>query len=188
MSKLIFLYSSMNAGKSTALLQVAHNYRSLHQNVLLFTAEVDNRYGIGRVTSRLGLQEPAETFRPETDMAKEIRSKRTPKLGCVLVDEAQFLTGQQVRDLHAFAHTEGVPVMCYGLRTDFMGRPFEGASWLLALADRLDTLRTLCPCGKAASMTIRIDEKGRRVREGQVVSIGGEDQYRAVCGNCYYLD
>lgn len=186
MSKMYFRYSSMNAGKTTALLQVAHNYESLGQSVLVFTAKIDDRYGVGKVTSRLGVGRDAAVFDESTSFVKEILLREEALPACVLVDEAQFLTEGQVRSLHEIAACHGVPVICYGLRTDFQGNPFPGASALLALADALEELRTVCKCGKKASFNMRIDAEGRRVTEGQSVEIGGNDRYVAVCPRCFY--
>ncbi|MES2048335.1 MAG: thymidine kinase, partial [Pseudomonadota bacterium] len=147
MAKLYFRYSAMNAGKSTALLQVAHNYEEQGQKVRLFTASIDNRYGVGKVTSRLGPQREAEVFDAEFNFLNEI-----PQVNCVLVDEAQFLTPAQVRQLHQLAQVHGVPVICYGIRSDFVGEPFPGSTYLLTLADDIEELKNICACGKKATM------------------------------------
>lgn len=183
MAKLYFRYSAMNAGKSTALLQVAHNYEEQGQNVLLYTAAIDNRYGTGVVTSRLGPQRQAQVFDKNFDFLQHVQ-----KVSCLLVDEAQFLTAEQVRQLHQLAQVKNVPVICYGLRTDFLGQPFEGSAWLLALADDLEELKNICACGKKATMNVRIDAQGQRMREGEQVGIGGNEQYRQVCGRCFYSE
>src|SRR5688572_31639919 len=140
MAKLYFRYAAMNAGKSTNLLQVAHNYEERGQQVIMYTAALDDRAGHGVVSSRLGVQRPTKTFTPETSFAEAFRSKPA----CILVDEAQFLTPDQVQELHRLAHTERVPVICYGLRTDFLGAGFPGAVRLLALADALEEIKTIC--------------------------------------------
>jgi thymidine kinase len=171
----------MNAGKSTALLQVAHNYEEQGQKVKLYTAAIDDRYGVGRVTSRLGPQRDVDVFRPETDFLAE-----APAVSCILVDEAQFLSPEQVRQLHQVAQVRGVPVICYGLRSDFRGEPFPGSAYLLALADDIEEIKNICTCGKKATMNIRVDENGERIREGEQVSIGGNDRYRQACGRCFY--
>ncbi len=171
----------MNAGKSTAMLQVAHNYEEQGQKVQLYTAVIDDRHGIGRVTSRLGPQRQVDTFDPMTNFLDS-----APFVACVLIDEAQFLTTFQVQQLHQLAQVKGVPVICYGLRTDFRGEPFPGSTYLLALADDIEELKNICTCGKKATMNIRVDDKGRRVREGEQVSIGGNDHYRQACGRCFY--
>ena len=171
MAKLYFRYSAMNAGKSTALLQVAHNYEEQGQQVRLYTAAIDSRYGVGRVTSRLGPQRQVDIFHADTNL---------------LVDEAQFLSTAQVQQLHQLAQVKGVPVICYGLRTDFKGEPFPGSAYLLALADDIEELKNICTCGKKATMNIRVDEQGHRIKEGEQISIGGNESYRQACGRCFY--
>jgi thymidine kinase len=136
----------MNAGKSTALLQVAHNYEEQGQQVRLFTAAIDSRYGLGKVTSRLGPQRNVETFDAGHDFLADV-----PQVACVLIDEAQFLSTAQVQQLHQLAQVRGVPVICYGLRSDFRGEPFPGSAYLLALADDIEELKNICTCGKKAT-------------------------------------
>ncbi len=186
MAKLYFRYSAMNAGKSTALLQVAHNYEEQGQKVQLFTAAIDNRYGRGRITSRLGAQRDAEVFDATTDFATFNSARPEGPVACVLVDEAQFLTPSQVQALHKLAQVRGTPVICYGLRTDFRGKPFAGSTQLLALADDIEEIKNICTCGKKATMNIRVDANGHRVTSGEQISIGGNDQYRQACGRCFY--
>ena len=181
MAKLYFRYSAMNAGKSTSLLQVAHNYEEQGQKVKLYTARIDNRYGVGKITSRLGPQRQTDLFDPDTNFLEH-----TPEVACVLVDEAQFLSTAQVQQLHQLAQVRGVPVICYGLRSDFRGAPFPGSAYLLALADDIEEIKNICTCGKKATMNIRVDAEGRRIREGEQVSIGGNESYRQVCGRCFY--
>ena len=171
----------MNAGKSTALLQVAHNYEEQGQQVALYTAAIDDRYGVGLITSRLGPQRQVEVFSAETNFLDE-----APRVGCVLVDEAQFLSTAQVQQLHQLAQVRGVPVICYGLRSDFRGEPFPGSAYLLALADDIEEIKNICTCGKKATMNIRVDAQGRRIKEGEQVSIGGNESYRQACGRCFY--
>ncbi len=171
----------MNAGKSTALLQVAHNYEEQGQKVKLYTAAIDDRYGLGRVTSRLGPQRDVDIFDAATDFLVDV-----PKVACVLVDEAQFLSSDQAKQLHQLAQVKGVPVICYGLRSDFRGEPFPGSAYLLALADDIEELKNICTCGKKATMNIRVDENGVRIKEGEQVSIGGNEAYRQACGRCFY--
>ena len=183
MSKLYFRHAAMNAGKSTYLLQVAHNYESHGKLVVLVTAALDNRTAQGVISSRLGISRPARVFEADTSF-EVLLSDVAPD--CVLVDEAQFLTATQVRELHRYAHATGVPVICFGLRSDFRGEPFEGAAWLLALADDLEEIKTICACSRKASMNVRIDAQGRRVREGAQVLIGAEEAYRSVCPRCFY--
>ncbi|MEC5160271.1 MULTISPECIES: thymidine kinase [unclassified Janthinobacterium] len=181
MAKLYFRYSAMNAGKSTALLQVAHNYEEQGQAVRLYTAAIDSRYGVGRVTSRLGPQREVDVFDADTDFLADL-----PKVACVLVDEAQFLATRQAQQLHQLAQVKGVPVICYGLRSDFMGEPFPGSAYLLALADDIEELKNICTCGKKATMNIRVDEHGKRIKVGEQISIGGNERYRQACGRCFY--
>ena len=171
----------MNAGKSTALLQVAHNYEEQGQQVKLYTAAIDNRYGVGLITSRLGPQREVATFDGGTDFLAA-----APSVSCVLVDEAQFLSKEQVQQLHQLAQVRGVPVICYGLRSDFRGDPFPGSAYLLALADDIEEIKNICTCGKKATMNVRVDSEGRRIREGEQVSIGGNESYRQACGRCFY--
>ncbi len=180
-AKLYFRYSAMNAGKSTAMLQVAHNYEEQGQAVRLYSAAIDNRFGVGLVTSRLGPQREVDVFDAGTDFLATI-----PKVACVLIDEAQFLSTAQVQQLHQLAQVKGVPVICYGLRTDFRGDPFPGSAYLLALADDIEELKNICSCGKKATMNIRVDQDGKRVKEGEQVSIGGNESYRQACGRCFY--
>ncbi len=193
MSKLYFRYAAMNAGKSTALLQAAHNYEERGMRVRLFTAALDQRSGLGIVASRLGLQRQVETFGPDTLFDAAWLEDGTPggregPVACVLIDEAQFLTPEQVRQLHRLAHQHPVPVMCYGLRSDFRGEGFPGALALLTLADVLEEMKTICACARKANMNLRIDASGRPVREGEQVLIGGNDRYRAVCPSCFYSE
>ncbi len=197
MAKLYFRFAAMNAGKSTALLQAAHNYEERGMRVRLFTAAHDDRTGTGVIGSRLGLQRQVETFGPDTvfDAAvlegpghHEGHEGQPGRTACMLIDEAQFLTPAQVRQLHRLAHTTRLPVICYGLRSDFRGEAFPGALALLTLADDLEEMKTICACGRKASMNMRIDAQGRRVLEGEQVLIGGNDRYRAVCPGCFYSE
>lgn len=183
MAKLFFRYAAMNAGKSTALLQVAYNYEERGHRVRLFTAQVDDRYGRGQITSRLGPHREAELFQPETDFLALFHAGE--KVACILIDEAQFLQKTQVWALHELAHLHNVPVICYGLRTDFQGELFSGSASLLALADEMDEMKTICDCGRKATMNMRVDANNRKVTEGQQVEIGGNARYRSVCGRCF---
>ena len=185
MSKLYFRYAAMNAGKSTALLQAAYNYEERGMRVRLFTAAMDNRTGVGTVGSRLGLQRPVETFGPDTVFDREGLGAG---VACVLIDEAQFLAPEQVRQLHRLAHRGGPPIICYGLRSDFRGNAFPGAAALLTLADDLEEMKTICACARKASMNLRVDDNGLRVKEGEQVVIGGNERYRAVCPTCFYAE
>ena len=183
MSKLYFRYAAMNAGKSTSLLQAAHNYEERGMKVRIFTAAQDDRAGYGVVGSRLGLQRQAEAFGADTVFDAQWLGAG---VACLLIDEAQFLTPVQVRQLHRLAHRHRVPVLCYGLRSDFRAEAFPGAAALLTLADSLEELKTICACARKASMNLRVDAQGRRVREGEQVMIGGNESYRAVCPRCFY--
>ncbi|MBV8299887.1 MAG: thymidine kinase [Candidatus Eremiobacteraeota bacterium] len=187
MAKLYFRYSAMNAGKSTALLQVAHNYGEHGRAVWIYTSALDHRFGVGIVTSRLGPRRRATTFDDATDFYAEIAGAGED-LACVLVDEAQFLTPGQVRQLHRVAHVLGVPVICYGIRSDFLGEPFPGSAYLLTLADSVEELKTVCACGKKATMNVRIDERGKRITEGAQIAIEGDARYIQQCGACFYTD
>lgn len=184
MAKLYFRYSAMNAGKSTALLQVAHNYEENGRRVAIYTAEIDNRYGVGVVTSRLGPQRAVETFDENTDFFA--RFQRDRDLSCVLVDEAQFLSPLQVRQLHRVAHVLNIPVICYGIRSDFLGEPFPGSAYLLALADSIEEVKNICACGKKATMNVRVDERGSRITTGDQIAIEGTVRYVQMCGKCFY--
>jgi thymidine kinase len=190
MAKLYFRYAAMNAGKSTALLQAAYNYEERGMAVVLLTAELDSRSGVGMVSSRLGLAREAVTFSASHSMAERIahaqQAQWTPKLSCVLIDEAQFLTPAQVQALHRWAHAFDIPVMCYGLRSDFLGNAFAGAATLLVLADDIEEMKTICECGKKASMNARFSDSGERIREGEQVLIGGNGRYRGLCPDCFY--
>lgn len=189
MSKLYFRYAAMNAGKSTALLQVAHNYEERGMRVLLFTAAHDDRVGAGRIGSRLGLVREAATFGTGTTFdAPGLRELAGGALACLLIDEAQFLSPEQVRQLHRMAHVDDVPVICWGLRSDFRGEAFAGSAALLTLADEVEEMKSICACARKATMNIRIDAEGRRVQQGAQVEIGGNERYRAVCPACFYAD
>lgn len=172
----------MNAGKSTVLLQASHNYRERGMHTLLLTAALDNRVGVGTIGSRIGLEAEAETFAEGDDLFDRVqRAHDKTQLNCVLVDEAQFLSEDQVWQLCRVADRLGVPVMCYGLRTDFQGKLFPGSSTLLALADTLREIRTICWCGRKATMVVRQDGEGRVIDEGDQVAIGGEESYVSLC-------
>lgn len=182
MAKLYFYYASMNAGKSTTLLQADFNYRERGMATMLWTAGVDDRAGAGRIASRIGLAADAHGFSAETDLFAEIVARiDAGSLACVLVDEAQFLSRPQVLDLARVCDELGVPVLCYGLRTDFRGELFEGSAALLALADILVELKAVCECGAKATMNLRIDAQGEPVGEGEQTAIGGNERYVALC-------
>lgn len=182
MAKLYFYYSSMNAGKSTTLLQADFNYRERGMETMLWTAALDDRYGQGYVTSRIGLKADAHKFDPETDLWGAITNENDQrKLACVMVDEAQFLSREQVLQLARIADEAGIPVLCYGLRTDFAAELFQGSAALLGLADSLVELKAVCHCGRKSTMNLRVDGEGRAVIDGQQTEIGGNDRYIAMC-------
>jgi len=182
MAKLYFYYSSMNAGKSTALLQSSYNYRERGMNTLVLAPQLDDRYGNGKVTSRIGIEADARSFVPEDDLLAlvEARNKHS-QLHCVLIDEAQFLTKEQVFQLGEVTDKMNIPVLAYGLRTDFQGEPFEGSKYLLAWSDNLKELKAICDCGSKATMVVRFDEGGNAITEGSQIEIGGNDRYVSMC-------
>ena len=182
MAKLYFYYASMNAGKSTTLLQADFNYRERGMATMLWTAALDDRYDVGAITSRIGLSAEAHRFTPETDLRAAVlaRHAETP-LACVLVDEAQFLARDQVLGLAALADEDNIPVVTYGLRTDFAAQLFPGSAALLGLADALVELKGVCACGRKATMNLRVDGAGRAVLDGVQTEVGGNDRYVALC-------
>lgn len=182
MAKLYFYYSAMNAGKSTTLLQSSFNYREQGMRTLLWSAAIDDRYGQGYITSRIGLTEAASLFHEDDDLFALTRANHEHKpLSCVLVDEAQFLTKAQVWQLTNIADQLGIAVLCYGIRTDFQGNLFSGSQWLLAWADEIQELKTICHCGRKATMVVRTDAKGQVIREGSQIEIGGNERYVSLC-------
>ncbi|WP_427834087.1 thymidine kinase [Actinobacillus pleuropneumoniae] len=182
MAKLYFYYSSMNAGKSTTLLQSSYNYQERGMNTLVYTAAIDDRYGIGKVSSRIGISQEALLFQSDTNLFNEIElAHQTETLHCILIDEAQFLTKAQVYQLTNVVDKLKIPVLCYGLRTDFQAELFEGSQYLLAWADELQELKTICDCGRKAHFVIRMNEKGEAVADGDQIQIGGNDKYLSVC-------
>jgi len=182
MAKLYFYYSSMNAGKSTALLQSSYNYKERGMNTLVLAPQFDDRFGVGKVTSRIGIETEAITFRSDTDLYALIEAGNSDDpLHCVLIDEAQFLTREQVFALGEVTDNLHIPVLAYGLRTDFQGEPFEGSKYLLAWADNLKELKAICHCGSKATMVLRLDGDGNAVTEGSQVEIGGNDRYISMC-------
>lgn len=182
MAKLYFYYSAMNAGKTTTLLQSAHNYRERGMRVAILTPRLDDRAGTGVVASRIGLRADAVAFERDDDLERRIRDDIVVngKLDCVLVDEAQFLTRAQVWQLSEVVDALRIPVLCYGLRTDFRGELFEGSQYLLAWADEMSEIKTICHTGKKATMTVRVDEQGRALQDGPQVEIGGNERYVSV--------
>lgn len=181
MAKLYFYYASMNAGKSSSLLQADFNYRERGMRTMVWTAELDTR-SAGMVQSRIGLEADAHLYTPTTDLWAEVMAASPQaRLDCVLVDEAQFLTRDQVWQLARLADEGGIPVLCYGLRTDFQGELFPGSAMLLGIADALVELKAVCHCGRKATMNLRVDASGAPVRHGQQTEIGGNDRYVALC-------
>jgi len=182
MAKLYFYYSAMNAGKTTTLLQSAHNYHERGMRTLILTPQLDDRYGAGVVASRIGLRAPARIFAAEDDIEALVRADVAARgtLHCVLVDEAQFLSKRQVWQLTEVVDRQDIPVLAYGLRTDFRGELFAGSQYLLAWADSLTEIKTICHTGRKASMVVRVDEQGRALTQGPQVQIGGNERYVSV--------
>jgi thymidine kinase len=181
MAKLYFNYSSMNAGKTTVLLQSAHNYRERGMTPLLFTPKLDDRYGEGWIKSRIGLQSKATIFNAQDDLYEITREHlQHENIHCVLVDEAQFLNREQVYQLTDIVDSLNIPVLCFGLRTDFQGELFEGSTHLLAWADELAEIKTICHTGRKANMVVRVDDEGYALKEGAQVEIGGNERYVSV--------
>lgn len=187
MAKLYFYYAAMNAGKSTTLLQADYNYRERGMETMLWTAALDERAGAGTIGSRIALSAPANTFDEDIDLfeatGEELKKR---KLDCILVDEAQFLTQRHVLELCEVADTLRIPVLCYGLRTDFQGRLFPGSAALLALADSMVELKAVCECGRKATMNLRVDAEGHAVAAGEQTEIGGNDRYIALCRKHFF--
>lgn len=182
MAKLYFYYSSMNAGKSTSLLQSSYNYRERGMHTLVLAPIVDDRYGAGVVASRIGLKTDATIFDAQEDLLALVGGCHSQKkLSCVLVDEAQFLRRDQVFQLSEVCDKLDIPVLAYGIRTDFQGEPFEGSKYLLAWADNLKELKAICHCGRKATMVVRRDESGKAVTQGAQIEIGGNDRYESTC-------
>jgi thymidine kinase len=186
MAQLYFYYSAMNAGKSTALLQSSYNYQERGMRTLVWTAEIDDRFGSGKVSSRIGLSSPAKLYNSQTLLMHEITEEHQKKpVHCILVDECQFLTRDQVRELSDVVDYLDIPVLCYGLRTDFLGELFSGSQYLLAWADKLVELKSICHCGRKAGMVLRLDGNGKPFAEGEQVVIGGNERYLSVCRKHY---
>lgn len=182
-AKLHFYYSAMNAGKSTTLLQSSYNYQERGMDTLLFVPSIDTRYGLGKISSRIGLQAEAMIITQDFNLydytAKALQKNHN--IRCIMIDEAQFLTKHQIEQLSDITDQLNLPVLAYGLRTDFRGEPFAGSLYLLAWADILIEIKTICHCGKKATMNLRIDQEGRVVRTGEQIEIGGNERYMAVC-------
>lgn len=184
MSNLFFYYSAMNAGKTTMLLQSSYNYQERGMQTLLFTPDFDNRSEIGVIASRIGLKIKAFPFSRDFNFYEYVRQrleKPNHNIRCILIDEAHFLTKAQVKQLTHICDDLKLPVLCYGLRSDFQGEPFEGSKYLLILAEKLVELKTICFCGRKATMNLRVDKNGLPIREGAQVEIGGNDSYIAMC-------
>lgn len=189
MAKLYFYYSAMNAGKSTGLLQSSYNYKERGMETLLYVPKIDVRDGIGVISTRIGLQSNARIIYKTDNLMTDItyRMAEIPNIRCVLVDEAQFLTKQQVSQLALVTDELNVPVLAYGIRSDFLAEPFEGSLYLLAWADELIELKTICHCGRKATMNLRIDGQGRPVRVGEQIDVGGNERYVATCRRHFRL-
>lgn len=186
MAQLYFYYSAMNAGKSTTLLQSAFNYKERGMNPMILTAEIDNRFGEAQVSSRIGISAPAYVFNETTSILDLVASQHAnEKIDCVMIDESQFLTKKQVEQVCNLVDEYKIPVLCYGLRTDFRGELFQGAQYLLAWADKLIELKTVCHCGRKANMVLRLDSDHKAVKDGEQVEIGGNDRYESVCRKHY---
>ena len=189
MAKLFFYYSAMNAGKSTTLVQSSYNYRERGMDTLIFTPSIDNRFGDQIVSTRIGIQAPAISFDSNFDFWVFIKNslKNNTNIHCILIDEAQFLTKQQIWQLSDITDRLDLPVLTYGIRSDFQGEPFEGSIYLMALADQLIEIKTICHCGSKASMNMRIDENGHKIHKGEQVEIGGNDKYVSTCRKCFKI-
>ena len=187
MAALHFIYSTMNAGKSTALLQASHGYRERGLETMVFTSSKDDRYGESEVVSRVGLRSPAHTYSESDNFLKMVHDENEKhELSCILIDEAQFLTKDQVKQLGKIVDELKITVMAFGIRTDFQGELFEGSKYLLAWADKLKELRAVCHCGSKATMIVRVSEDGSIMRSGDQVEIGGNERYLSLCRKCFY--
>ena len=187
MAKLYFNYSSMNAGKSTMLLQANHNYSERGMNAQLYTSALDNRFGNDEITSRIGLKKKSNIFTKDTNIFEEIALQHKALfVDCLLIDEAQFLTKKQVEQLGKIVDKLEIPVLAFGIRTDFQGNLFEGSKYLLAWADNLKEIKTICHCGRKATMVLRINDQGKVIEDGAQIEIGGEDKYVSVCRKHFF--
>ena len=187
MAKLYFYYAAMNAGKSTTLLQADFNYRERGMETMLWTAKLDERAGAGTIGSRIALSAPAHSYDESVDLFTAIGEELKKRgVDCILVDEAQFLSQRHVLELCEVADGLGIPVLCYGLRTDFQGKLFPGSAALLALADSLIELKAVCECGRKATMNLRVDSEGHAVASGAQTEIGGNDRYIALCRKHFF--
>ncbi|MBO9492262.1 thymidine kinase [Endozoicomonas sp. G2_1] len=182
MAQLYFYYSAMNAGKSTHLLQSSYNYQERGMNTLIYTATIDDRFAKGKVSSRLGIHADAKLFDQTTALYHDVEQYHSAlPLSCLLIDEAQFLTSEQVKQLSDIVDNLNIPVLAYGLRTDFLGQTFEGSAALLAWADKLVELKTICHCGKKANFVVRLDESGKAATSGDQIEVGGNERYESLC-------
>lgn len=189
MAKLHFYYSAMNAGKSTVLLQSSYNYNERGMDTLLYTPIIDNRFGTGKIASRIGLQNDAISIEKNFNIFDSVKKKvsENDNIKCVLIDEAQFLTKKQVEQLTHICDFLNIPVLTYGIRSDFRGEPFEGSIYLLTWADNIIEIKTICHCGKKAMMNMRLNAAGEVVTEGEQIDIGGNEKYIAVCRKHFRL-
>ena len=186
MAQLYFYYSSMNAGKSTSLLQSAYNYQERGMTVQLFTVAFDDRFAEGKIASRIGLQSDADLFTNSTNLFDEVALKHAEnKLSCVFIDEAQFLSKKQVKQCLQIVDKLNIPVLAYGLRTDFRGETFTGSHYLLAWADKMNELKTICYCGRKANFVAKVNDKGDIIQEGEQIEIGGNEKYVSLCRKHY---
>ena len=182
MAQLYFYYSAMNAGKSTHLLQSSYNYQERGMNTLIYTATIDDRFAKGKVSSRLGIHADAKLFDQQTALYQDVENYHNAlPLSCLLIDEAQFLTKDQVKQLSDIVDNLNIPVLAYGLRTDFLGQTFEGSAALLAWADKLVELKTICHCGKKANFVVRLDQHGKAATSGDQIEVGGNERYESLC-------
>ena len=187
MAKLYFNYSSMNAGKSTMLLQANHNYQERGMSTIIYTSSVDDRYGKKEIVSRIGLKAESHIFSNDTNIYEEVISFNKDKgVDCVLIDEAQFLSKDQVAQLGQIVDDLDIPVLTFGIRTDFKGNLFEGSEYLLAWADNLKEIKTVCHCGRKATMVLRLDENGNVLETGDQIEIGGNEKYVSICRKHFY--
>lgn len=190
MAKLYFYYSAMNAGKSTTLLQASYNYQERGMQTLLFAPAIDNRHKLGYISSRIGLNAEANLFTPKINLLEHVKAllKQKKELKCIFIDEAQFLTKKQVLQLTIVVDRLNIPVLCYGLRSDFRAEPFEGSLYLLIWADEINEIKTVCYCGRKAIMNIRFDAENRKITEGKQIEIGGNERYLAVCRKHFKIE
>ena len=187
MAKLYFNYSSMNAGKSTMLLQANHNYQERGMSTIIYTSSVDDRYGKKEIVSRIGLKAESNIFSSNTNIYEEVISfNKDKRVDCVLIDEAQFLSKDQVAQLGQIVDDLNIPVLTFGIRTDFKGNLFEGSEYLLAWADNLKEIKTVCHCGRKATMVLRLDKNGNVIEEGDQIEVGGNEKYVSICRKHFY--